>query len=141
MSLELFDPVFHHSGLARPTHSVNEHHVLEALIHLGVLDETHEWSRTGSGTQKVQALAGFEVGEAAACRGLTADQNLVALANVLQTRGQRAVGNLDAEELEMLLVVRAGDAVSPQQRTAVHVQSDHDKPDRSRNAAPHPAWS
>ena len=44
---------------------------------------------------------------------------------MLQPRSQRAVGHLDAEELEVLIVVRAGDAVGAQQRLAVDRQAEH----------------
>jgi hypothetical protein len=44
---------------------------------------------------------------------------------VLQARGQRAVLHLDAEELQMFLVVRAGDAVGTQQRAVPDFEADH----------------
>jgi hypothetical protein len=44
---------------------------------------------------------------------------------VLQPGGQRAFFHLDAEELQVLLVVRADDAVGPQQRLVVDLQADH----------------
>jgi hypothetical protein len=50
---------------------------------------------------------------------------VVAGLDVLQPRGQRAVLHLDAEELQRLFVVGAGDAVGTQQRLAVHAQPDH----------------
>jgi hypothetical protein len=57
--------------------------------------------------------------------GLAADHDLVARLQVLQPRGQRAVRHLDAEELEVLVVVGAGHAVGAQQRLAVDRQADH----------------
>src|SRR5213078_1135982 len=51
----------------------------------------------------------------------------IAGAHVLQARGQRAVGYLDAQELEVLLVVSARDAVGTQHRPAVHGKADHDE--------------
>jgi len=44
---------------------------------------------------------------------------------VLQPARQRAVRHLDAEDFEVIFVVRADDAVSAQQRFAIHPQSDH----------------
>src|SRR5205085_6283080 len=46
-------------------------------------------------------------------------------ADVLQARGERPVGHLDAQELEVLLVVRADDAVGAQQRLVVDLEADH----------------
>ena len=46
---------------------------------------------------------------------------------MLQPRRQRAVLHLDAQELEVFFVVRAGDAVGPQQRLAFDFQADHDE--------------
>ena len=52
---------------------------------------------------------------------------LVAGTHVLQPRGQRAVRDLDAEELELLLPVGAGDRIGAHQRLAVHLQAEHDE--------------
>ena len=45
--------------------------------------------------------------------------------NMLQPRCQRAIGDLDAEKLEVLLVVGADNAVGAQQRFVVDPQADH----------------
>ncbi|KAG0920869.1 hypothetical protein G6F31_020550 [Rhizopus arrhizus] len=57
--------------------------------------------------------------------GLLADQHLVARLDVLQARGQRAVLHLDAEELQVLFPVGAGDGVRAQQRPRLGFQADH----------------
>ncbi|MNE42802.1 hypothetical protein D3C80_1369500 [compost metagenome] len=45
---------------------------------------------------------------------------------MLQLRRQRTIGNLDAEELEMLFPVRAGDRVCTHKRPAIGLlQADH----------------
>src|SRR3546814_14087047 len=54
-----------------------------------------------------------------------ADDQLVADLQMLQTGGQRTVLDLDAEELQRLFVVRAGDAVRAHQRLAIDLQADH----------------
>src|SRR6202000_2039544 len=56
---------------------------------------------------------------------LAADQDGVAFLNLLQPRGQRTVGNLDAEELELFLMIGARHAVGAQQWTAVDLEADH----------------
>ncbi len=44
---------------------------------------------------------------------------------LLELRGQRAVGHLDAEEFEIVLVIGAGHAVGAQQGLAFDLQADH----------------
>src|SRR4029079_16874514 len=43
----------------------------------------------------------------------------------LQPGGERTVGHLDREELELFLVIGARHAVGAQQRTAVDLEADH----------------
>src|SRR5690606_10041038 len=50
---------------------------------------------------------------------------MVARLDMLQARGQRAVGDLDAEELQLLLPVRAGDRIGTQQGLAADLEADH----------------
>jgi hypothetical protein len=45
---------------------------------------------------------------------------------VLQLRGQRAIGHLDAQEFEVFVMVGAGDAVGARQRAPLFLrQADH----------------
>ena len=106
-------------------HAMDEHDALETLIGLGILDHAHEGGQPGAGRQQVEVLAGLEVVQHQGARGFLADHDGIAFLQVLQARGQRAVGHLDAEEFEMLLVVRARDAVGASQRPALHLQPDH----------------
>jgi hypothetical protein len=57
--------------------------------------------------------------------GFGGDEHLVAHLQVLQTRGERAIGYLDRVELEVFLPVGAGDRISTQQRFAIDHQADH----------------
>jgi hypothetical protein len=45
--------------------------------------------------------------------------------DVLEARGQRAVRDFDAEEFELVLVMRARQAVGPQQGLAADLEADH----------------
>ncbi len=124
---QILDFVFHDGRFTRPAHAMDEYHVFEPLIDLGVLDEAHERRGASPGAEQVQPLARLEVMQQQRAGGLAADQDLIALLDVLQARGQRAVGYLDAEELEVLLVVCTGNAIGAQQRPFVDLEADHDK--------------
>jgi hypothetical protein len=75
--------------------------------------------------KQVQALAGQRVVDQQRAGGLAAHDDGVAHLDVLQLRGERAFFHLDAQELEVLLVVRAHDAVGAQQGLVVDLQADH----------------
>ncbi|MNN24134.1 hypothetical protein D3C81_1375520 [compost metagenome] len=104
---------------------MDQDHLVEALVGLGVLDHAHERRQAGTGAQQIQVLARQQIAENQRAGGLAADHQLVARLQVLQPRGQRAVRHLDAEELEMLFVVGAGNAVGSHERTTVRFQTDH----------------
>lgn len=72
-------------------------------------------------------LARLEIVDHQRAHRLAADQDGVAFLEVLQPRGQRPVLHLDAEELEVFLVIGAGDAVGAHQRLAFDFQADHDE--------------
>src|SRR5689334_17019956 len=57
--------------------------------------------------------------------GLAADEYRITLADVLQTGCQRTIRHLDAQELEMFLVVRARDAVGAQEWPVVDLEPHH----------------
>uniref|UniRef100_A0A0R3QHZ1 4Fe-4S Mo/W bis-MGD-type domain-containing protein n=1 Tax=Brugia timori TaxID=42155 RepID=A0A0R3QHZ1_9BILA len=99
--------------------------LIELLVGLGVADHAHERCQAGTGAEQVEALAGQRVVDEQRAGGLAAHDDGVAHLDVLQPRGQRAVFHLDAQELEVLLVVRAHDAVGAQQRLVVDAQADH----------------
>jgi hypothetical protein len=71
-------------------------------------------------------LPGFKVVQHQRTRRFFADDDLVAFLQVLQLGSQRAIRHLDAEELQMLFPVRAGDRVGAHKRTAIGLlQADH----------------
>ncbi len=104
---------------------MHQHHLLEALVDLGILDQAHEGRQAGAGGEQVEVAPRQQVVGDQGAGGLAADHDLVAHLEVLQPRGQGAVGHLDAEELQVVLVVGAGDGVGAHQRLAVHLQADH----------------
>ena len=104
---------------------MHQHDFLEALVGFWVLDDADEGRQARAGGQQVQVLAGAQVVEHQRAHRLAADHHLVARLQVLQTRCERAVGHLDAEELQVFVMVGAGHAVGAHQRLAVDRQADH----------------
>src|SRR3990167_1173765 len=108
------------------THAVNQNHLLEALIGFRVLNHTHKRCQASARAEQVQVLARLEVIQYQGPGGFLADDDLIAFLEVLQLRGQRAIRHLDAEELQMLFPVRAGNRIGAHQRTAGFLlQADH----------------
>ena len=104
---------------------VHEDDLTELLVGRRIADDAHERRESGAGREQIEAPAGQQVVDHQRPRGLAPDDHRVAGPDVLQPRGQRATVHLDAQELEVVLVVRAGDAVGAQQRAAVDAQADH----------------
>jgi hypothetical protein len=125
VSAQLLDQMLHNCTLANPADAVNENDVFEPIVDFRVLDDAHERRSTGARAQQVEPLAWLKIVEHQRTRGLAADQNRVALANVLQTGGQRTVRDLNAQKLEVLLVIRAGDAVGAQERPVIDGEPHH----------------
>ncbi|KAG5720591.1 hypothetical protein E4T56_gene14063, partial [Termitomyces sp. T112] len=74
---------------------------------------------------EVEIAALFQVVDDQRAGRLSADDDLVALFQMLEPRGQRAIRHLDREELQRVLVIGAGDAVGPQQRLLADLEPDH----------------
>ena len=106
-------------------HTVHQDDFLEAFVGNGIADDAHERREAGAGRQHIQALGRDQVIDQQRAGRLAPDDHGVPDLNVLQPGGQRAVLNLDAQELEVLLVVRADDAVGAQQGFAVDTQANH----------------
>ena len=97
------------------TATVHQDHLLEMFVGVRIPDDRQPGRQAGAGAEQVEALAGVQVVDQQGAGGFAAHQ----------PRGQRAVGHLDAEEVQALLPVRAGDGVGAQQRLAVDRQADH----------------
>ena len=79
------------------------------------------------GGQQIEVLAGAQVAQHQRSGRFATDHHLVTDRKVLQFRCERAVGNLDAEEFQVVIVVSAGDAVRARQRSSLLRQADHQK--------------
>src|SRR5690606_31675399 len=93
----------------RVAHAVAQDDQLAALVGFRVLDVRQPRREAGARAQQVQIAARVEVVDQQGAGGLAADQYRVARLDVLQAGGERAIGHLDAEELQLLLPVGAGD--------------------------------
>jgi len=76
--------------------AVHQDHRVELLVGVRVADDAHEGRQPGAGRKQVEPLAGQQVVDDQGAGGLVADDDRVAGLDVLQPRGQRAVGHLDA---------------------------------------------
>lgn len=122
---QLLDQMFHDCALTNPANTVNENDVLESIVNFRVLDDAHERRGARARAQQIEPLARLQIVKHKRTCGLTADQNRVALANVLQTGRKRTVRNLNAQKLEVFLVVCTGDAVGAQERPVIDVEPHH----------------
>ncbi|KFB70241.1 MAG: hypothetical protein AW09_004670 [Candidatus Accumulibacter phosphatis] len=113
------------SQVLDPANTVDQHHLFETFVGLGVLDQADEWREARAGGQQIEILAGAQIAQHQRSGRLATDHHLVTDRQVLQFRGERAVGDLDAEELQVVVVVGAGDAVRTRQRTPLLRQANH----------------
>lgn len=104
---------------------MRQDHLVEAFVDVRIADDRHERREARARRQHPQRLARQQVVGNQRARRLLADQHRVAHLQVLQARRQRAVLHLDAEEFEMLFVVRADDRVGARERLAVDFEADH----------------
>ena len=105
--------------------AVQQHDFLEALVSLRILDHAEERREPGAGADQIEVAAVPKIVDHQRAGGLAADDDLVALLEMLKPRGQRPVRHLDRKEFEPVLVIGAGDAVGAQQRLLADLQSDH----------------
>src|SRR5690606_14837952 len=129
---QLVDDVVAVGEVGGVAHAVAQDHALEALVGLRVLDHRQVRRQAGARADQVQVAARVQVMDEQGAGGLAADQDPVAGLDVLEPGGQPAVGHVDAEGLQLLLPVRAGDGVGAQQRLAGavgawHIQPEHDE--------------
>ena len=99
-----------------PAHPVRDDDPVELVVSLRVADDAEERREPGAGAEQEQGPAGLQVVDDQGAGRLAADQNLVAFLEVLEARGQRTVGDLDAEELELVIVMRARQRIGAQHR-------------------------
>jgi hypothetical protein len=111
--------------LAHATNAVHDHHLLELLVRLRVADDAHERRETRTRAQQEQALTRHQRGQHERTCRLLAHEDGVTHLDVLQVGRQRTSGHLDAVELEVLRVVRAGEAVGAHHRLAADLETQH----------------
>ena len=105
--------------------TVQQHHLFKALVRLRVLDHAQERREPGTGADQIEIAAVLEIVDHQRSGRLAADDDLVALLEMLEPRGQRPVRHLDRKEFQPVLVIGAGDAIGAQQRFLADLQADH----------------
>ena len=108
-------------------HAMHEHNFLEPLVGFRILDDGEERCKTGARSQQIKMLARQQIMDYQGACGFAAHEDLVADIEMLQTRGQRTVLHLDAEELEILVIIRARDAVRAHEGLSIDLQANHDE--------------
>src|SRR4029079_3920294 len=113
------------SEVADEPAAMDEHDALEALIGFEITDETQKRSEPRAGGEKIEGLAGLEIVEHQCAGRLLADDHRIACFDVRKPRGQRTARNLDAEELQIVLIVGACHAVGANQGPRAVIQAHH----------------
>ena len=107
--------------------AMHQNDCLIKIINIGVFDNGGERRQPGAGGQKIEPLAGQQIGlNQRACR-LAPHQHRIPHLNMLQARGQRAILHLYRIKFEIFLIIGAGHGIGAQQRAAIHSQADHGK--------------
>src|SRR5581483_2019621 len=107
--------------------SVDQDDLFELLVNVRVLDQARERGKPSARRQQQQPLARNKIVSDQRAGRLAANEDGVAFLDPLQPRGQRAVGDLDRKELELIFVIGARHRIGPHQRTAIDFQTDHRK--------------
>jgi len=90
---------------------MGQHNTVETLVIFRILYDAHERGKTGSGGDKIEVAAWQHVVHDQCSGRFAAQQQLISHFQMLQPRGERAIGYLNAEKFQLILVVRADNAV------------------------------
>jgi hypothetical protein len=71
---------------------MDQHHLFKSFVGLGVLDQADERREARAGGQQIKVLAGAQVAQHQRAGRFAADHHFVTDRQVLQFRGERAVG-------------------------------------------------
>ena len=104
---------------------MHQNQMVIALIGVGVLDDADKRGKPGAGAKHIQGFAGQQIILDQGAGGLAANQDGIPHLQMLQPGGKLAGGNLDREEFQVFLMVRAAHAVGAHQRAAFDFQADH----------------
>lgn len=81
---QILDQMFDDRTLAYPADTMDEDNVFEPFIDFRVLNDAHERRGTRTRAQQIEPLAGLQIVQDERPRRLAADQNRIALSDVLQ---------------------------------------------------------
>src|SRR5439155_379507 len=77
--------------------AMQQHDFFETLVGFGILDHAQKRREPGASADQIEVAAGFEIVDDQRAGRLAADDDLVALLEMLEPRGQRSVRHLDRE--------------------------------------------
>src|SRR3546814_21095924 len=109
--------------------------LVEALVVTGFAREAEEWREPGAGREHEQPPAGGQRGGDGRAGRLAAEIDRIARPDLLQPRGQRAVGHLDRQKLDLVGIGGTGDRIGAQQRPPLARQADPHQPASTEAAA------
>src|SRR3546814_16630005 len=101
--------------------------VCSSDLRFRILDDRQERRKAGAGAEQVQVAPGQQVTDQQSASRLGADNQIITRLNMLQARGERAIGYLDGENLQFFLPVGAGVGVGAPQRLATQQHTDDRK--------------
>src|SRR5580692_7114073 len=125
VALQVLDHLFAISEFRYLTAAMHEDDVFELVVNVRVLDQAGKRREPGAGGKQQQSLARNQIVGDQRARRLAADQDGVAFLDLLQARGERAVGHLDRKEFELFFVIGARHRIGAQQWAAIDLEPDH----------------
>ena len=97
----------------------------ERVVSLWIAQNTGKGRKARAGRKQPEPLAGLQIRKQERSGRLAVDDNMIADPDVLQSRGERAVGNLDRKELQMVVIDGARHGVGTKQRAGLGLKTDH----------------
>ena len=120
---------------------VGQDDLLKLLVGFRVAHQAGEGGDPGAGREEEQPAPRFQRIEHQGAGRLAAEQHRVSGPDMAEPRGQRAVFDLDREEVESVVPGRAGDGIGAQQRPPVDQEPEHDElagPEPEAHRSGHP---
>jgi hypothetical protein len=121
--------LIHHIGAATEFRdlpaTVHNDNALESGVCFRCTDDTGEWGEASARGQQEQVTTRQQIIRQQGAGRLSTDEKRVLDMQVLQTRRERAVRDLDTEKLEMVIKRRTGHAVRAHQWSAVEFEPEH----------------
>src|ERR1700688_3608484 len=105
--------------------TVHDDNALESGVCFRCTHDAREWSEASARAQQEQVTTRQQIIRQQGASRLGSQEKRVVDIQMLQTRRERAVGDLNTEKFEMIVKRRTGHAVGTHQWFAVEFESDH----------------